>query len=74
MSRLALALLVVVVLLAGALYWLTLTSSGPRQASPANSVVSGAEPQPMPQTSAAPGDKPEAENSFIVCPGNPRCP
>ena len=61
-------------LLAGLLYWMSRRPDAP---GPEPSVAGSAAPQTHPPPSAPDdGGKPatEPENSFIVCPGNPRCP
>ena len=74
MSKFILAGLLIVFLLAGLLYWMSPRAHAPG-AEP--TVASSAAPQTHP-TQSAPDDGGKsataAENSFIVCPGNPRCP
>ncbi|MGZ8312767.1 MAG: hypothetical protein ACXWUR_11950, partial [Allosphingosinicella sp.] len=72
-------LVLLAILLAGALYWMSLgRSSMPTMSAPASNAA-GAVPadgasgsKPSAATPAEPVGEPE--NSFIICPGHPRCP
>ena len=74
MSRLVLAVAVLVVLAAAAFLWL---SAPPAASSLDASGATSAAPDATAPDAAAPdaaGSADEAANSFIVCPGDPRCP
>lgn len=75
MSRIVLVALLAVVLLAGLLFWMSTGRNASAPDSAAPSITDNATPRTHPtQAEPEPGVKPEPDNSFIVCPGNPRCP
>jgi hypothetical protein len=79
MRRTLLVLALLVVLVFGGLLWLNRSSRAPisanSTAAPGGGAVGEAAPATAePGAAASDGGKPEPDNSFIVCPGNPRCP